>query len=147
MLIILFIPIVLYMIIPDVRNTENSTPELSQEVAEDAIIDIPQTDEVEIQEVTMNNFLKESAHSPKLNLVVLEETNNHTIEYYSKWDYFLISIDNSPFFQKRILAEKAFLNKLEINKEEACRLDVRVATPRHINPEEAGKEYGLSFCE
>lgn len=66
--------------------------------------------------------------------------------YLKQFGEFLISITDSPFEANRRLAETAFLKRLGITQEEACRLNVSITTPISINPTEAGQKYPLSFC-
>src|SRR4030042_1347158 len=60
---------------------------------------------------------------------------------------FLISILDNPFEDVKKEAEKAFLQKLGITQEDACLMNVNIATNIRINPSYAGKNYKLSFCE
>ena len=59
---------------------------------------------------------------------------------------YLISIVQSPFEEVRQKAEVAFLEKLNIDKEAACKLKVNITTMRFANPNQAGQTFPLSFC-
>ena len=79
--------------------------------------------------------------------VLIEEKDGHQTFYFVDEESFLISILESPFAKVRKKAEEDFLEKLGIGRAQACRLQVSVTTPLFVNPDEAGKKYGLSFCE
>jgi len=78
--------------------------------------------------------------------VLISQSENYNIEYFPKFNSFLISIKASPFEENRKLAEQELINKLGINKNDACRLPINVATTQEINPEFSGRNYPLSFC-
>lgn len=59
---------------------------------------------------------------------------------------YLISIVQSPFEEVRLKAEAFFLEKLNIDKEAACKLKVNITTMRFANPNQAGQTFPLSFC-
>jgi len=46
----------------------------------------------------------------------------------------------------KLEVEKRFIELLDISEAEACKLDVIITTPQFVNPEFAGEEYYLSFC-
>jgi len=69
------------------------------------------------------------------------------IQYLPEFDSFLISVLAAPFESTRITAEKVFLQQLALSQEQACKLQVVVATPYFANPAEAGTDYPLSFCK
>jgi hypothetical protein len=78
--------------------------------------------------------------------LILQDANLH-IAFISGGDYFIISIDAHGFLEWRPKAEQAFLTVLGISKEDACRLQLRMITPRWANPDYADNDYPLSFCE
>lgn len=59
---------------------------------------------------------------------------------------YLITILKSPFEENRLKAEQYFLEKLNIDKEAACKLKVNLGTMRFANPDQAGQTFHLSFC-
>ncbi len=79
--------------------------------------------------------------------VVFGKNPDFEIIFLPKFEEFLISINGSPFEEKRQKAEEELLGKLSISQEEACKLNVRIITPRHINPQESQQDYKLSFCQ
>ena len=124
----------------DSRNSKSTT---------DLVFEtIPDEETIEVSGVEMNNFLKTSTlMHDNTNVVIPDNSPDHSIVYLNEHDQFLISVTGTPFFQKRILAEQNFLRILDISAEDACRLDVVVTTPRYANPHEAGEVSGLSFCQ
>ena len=69
------------------------------------------------------------------------------IYYIKNGNFFLISVIGSPFQNIVPVAEKNFMDILDIDEESACQIDVRITTPRFANSDEAGKVYKLSFCQ
>ena len=102
-----------------------------------------------ISNVKMNNFFNSANILNKEgDMQVSDATNSgYNITYLSQFNEFLISINKSPFDQFRIQAENNFLTKLGINQQEACKLTVVITTPRFVNPNQAGQNYSLSFCQ
>ncbi|MEK7129589.1 MAG: hypothetical protein AAB803_01085 [Patescibacteria group bacterium] len=70
----------------------------------------------------------------------------YDITYVPSLDEYAIVVYGSPFEPARKEAERAFLQKLGVAPEQACRLKVTVSTPVFVNPEESKQTYGLSFC-
>jgi hypothetical protein len=70
--------------------------------------------------------------------------------YYDKGQGFfgiLLASPVRPLSEQREEAEAMFLEKLDISKEEACKLDVYVNVDIEADPVYGGdKNYGLSFC-
>lgn len=79
--------------------------------------------------------------------VVFSKSNGFEIVYLPTFKQFLISITAPPFNENVSAAEQEFLDRLGISEAEACKLNVVITTPQSANPNEAGKNYGLSFCE
>lgn len=79
--------------------------------------------------------------------ILVTESKDFKILYFPKTNQFLVSILSSPFEKARLSAEEEFLKTLSIDKKLACELNVLITTPVFINPNEAGKEYRLSFCD
>lgn len=96
--------------------------------------------------VEVNDFTKnrESINSQGDFLAVKEA--NYEIVYFPNGDYFNISVLASPFDTWRGVAEAKLLSRLGVNEKEACQLNVVVTTPLFVNPDEAGNQYPLSFC-
>lgn len=78
---------------------------------------------------------------------IIADTQGYQIAYYGTDNQFSIGVFSSPFEEGRQKAEDGFLTILNIDQQKACELDVEIVTIEAINPKEAGKEYGLSFCE
>lgn len=83
---------------------------------------------------------------PSSQSIQFVQTGQYIIQYSQTSDSFLISIQSAPFDSNRKKAEEAFLESLDITKEDACKLDVSITTPQSVNPKEAGTIYRLSFC-
>ncbi|KKQ97984.1 MAG: hypothetical protein UT24_C0005G0002 [Candidatus Woesebacteria bacterium GW2011_GWB1_39_12] len=79
--------------------------------------------------------------------LLISETKNYKVIYFPKNNQVFVSILSSPFSKFREEAEKELLEVLDIDSDTSCKLNVLITTPRFVNPEEAGKEYVLSFCE
>ncbi len=78
--------------------------------------------------------------------VVFAKTSQYTIVYFQKEQTFSISIDSAPVQVARDAAESALLQKLGINKNQACSLTVSTYVPFSVDENLAGQDYGLSFC-
>ena len=59
---------------------------------------------------------------------------------------YLITIQNEDIQSARDLAEKDFMEYLEIPKEQLCQIKVYLGVPRSVNEKVSGPNYGLSFC-
>ena len=104
-------------------------------------------EKIEMNGVLINNFNKKTIEVGKLDEVLFVNENQFNITYYPLDEAFLIIITGIPFEDNRILAEKRFLEELGIETVDACKLKVFITTPRIYNPNEAGINYRLSFCE
>lgn len=78
---------------------------------------------------------------------MISQTKEYNIVFQPAFGTHLIIIYGTPFATAREAAETEFLQKVGLTKEAACNLRVQISTPYFINPEEAEKTYGLSFCE
>lgn len=79
--------------------------------------------------------------------IVFNKSEGFEIVYLPRFKQFLISITAPPFDENVLAAEQEFLGSLGISEAEACKLNVVITTPQSANPNEAGKDYGLSFCK
>jgi hypothetical protein len=78
---------------------------------------------------------------------LLLETENYQIIYSGESDSYLIFITGSPFDTYRNQAENNLLKLLEITTQEACLLNIEIATPYFANPEVAGQIFKPGFCK
>lgn len=78
--------------------------------------------------------------------VRLFTSETYDIVYYPTKNKYHISIIGFPFSDVRLKAEQRLLEITKVGPETACQLDVLITTPYFANPNEAGKEYDLSFC-
>ena len=58
-----------------------------------------------------------------------------------------ITIKKKPFEENRILAEKRFASFFGVRPIQHCALNVIVVAPRFVNPDTAGENLPLSFCD
>lgn len=78
--------------------------------------------------------------------VLLSDTEEHHMLYYTGDQSFHIVLLNSPLQPARETAEKIFLENLKIDEATACKLKVSLRVPYSVNEEASGEDYGLSFC-
>lgn len=83
----------------------------------------------------------------KFEQYLLVENPKYQIIYQKSNDTFIISINDSPFEEIKKEAEENFLSLIKADKNIACQLKVRIATPAFANPELAGKNFSLNFCK
>jgi hypothetical protein len=98
------------------------------------------TGEVQVSNITQNPVEKST------DAVAIAETSDYEIIYYSKDQAFLITLLSQPAQQARDKAEDALLKHLDIGIGDACKLTVSLTVPFDVDPDLAGKDYGLSFC-
>ncbi|OGM09778.1 hypothetical protein A2W13_01190 [Candidatus Woesebacteria bacterium RBG_16_36_11] len=110
-------------------------------------LNIPESPKINVSGIEVNNFYKEAIIIGGDGYALFDKTDKFKIAYIPVDKSFLISILDNPFEDVKKEAEKAFLQKLGITQEEACLLNVNIATNIRINPSYAGKNYKLSFCE
>ena len=110
-------------------------------------LNIPESPRIQVSGIEVNNFYKEAIIIGGDGYALFDKTDKFKIAYIPVDKSFLISILDNPFEDVKKEAEKAFLQKLGITPEEACLLNVNIATNIRINPSYAGKNYKLSFCE
>lgn len=70
-----------------------------------------------------------------------------SILYSEHNDSFAISLYERPLELYHENASKYFLELTELNIEDACKLNVFVSVTYDIDPELAGKDFGLTYCE
>jgi len=108
----------------------------------------PNDSSITISGVQMNNFTKTSTQmNQEGDLSIANVSNSYQIVYLAHFQEFLITINGSPFEAQRQAAEAAFLQSLGISQTDACKLPVSITTPRYANPDQAGTQYPLSFCQ
>lgn len=78
--------------------------------------------------------------------VLFKAADDYSISFYPDGEQFSIIINNSELNMAREKAEAGLLEALGISKEEACQLNVSLRTTIQVNRENAGREFGLSFC-
>ena len=104
-------------------------------------------EKIEISGVKTANFLKNRSENNTSSYTTLAKTKDYHLFFILKEELFIVSITSYPFDSFRSIAEQEFLKKLGISQEEACKLNVDITTPMSANPDKAGKNYELSWCE
>lgn len=94
----------------------------------------------------VNNIYKDPIASLEENGVDFAQSPDYAIAFYPDNQGFIITITNPEIQAARDSAEIAFLMELGITQEEACKLNVSLSVPFSINQQNAGQEFGLSFC-
>lgn len=108
---------------------------------------IPSTETIESQGVTIESpYLNEYERNRRGDTTFVENIN-YSIIYFAVDDQFLISITGAPFETYRKQAENDLLTELNVTQDQACTLDVVISTPGYVNPNEAGQNYSLSWCD
>jgi hypothetical protein len=128
------------------QSSPTSDEKIQDKGLENSISEENSTEKTTISGVEVNNFFLTTEQLNENNDRLLEKNEKYSIIYHPLFTQFLIAITDSPFPEIRKSAEQKFLEALEINEENACKLDVVVSTASFINPEYAGS-YRLSFCE
>lgn len=127
-------------------TTYNISPTLSLIIPSAKINSTPSY--ITINGVQTNDFIKTGTQINKEgDISITKISGSFNITYLAQFKEFLISITGSPFESQRQIAEKAFIQSLGISQIDACKLTINITTSIHINPNEAGKNYPLSFCQ
>ncbi len=79
-------------------------------------------------------------------VVLIADQPEYSIEYYKKDESFTITLLKTPVDKSRDLAEKQLLKALDIGIGDACKLKTEVLVPYSVDPDNSGKNLGLSFC-
>ncbi|OGM01821.1 hypothetical protein A2115_03825 [Candidatus Woesebacteria bacterium GWA1_41_8] len=106
----------------------------------------PAGDTLEINGVKVKNFYKEGSPPGSLGEVTFVKKAQYSLTYFPEETGFLLVITSSPFEENRKLAEKDLLQVLGITEADMCKLSVYITTPQIYNPNEAGNNYPLSYC-
>ena len=105
------------------------------------------TEKISASGISVDNFYGNAYEVMPNNDVIIRQNTDFQFVYFAKGDYFLLSINNSPFDDVRKKSEQELIKILNINQEEACKLKIRIYTPYRVNPDFAYKDYPLSFCQ
>ncbi len=73
--------------------------------------------------------------------------NRFIINSFPQKNLYRITITKSPFETNRQLAENKFLEITGFNQQKACSEQVLIGTLSKVNPDQAGKDIPLSFCQ
>ncbi len=97
--------------------------------------------------VTMNNFYTNAAYiDQNQQAVVIQQSSTYNLIYYIPNNTFALTIFGTPLKIAQSEVEVGFLNALGISRIDACKLNVRVGVRYDIDPNDAGRNLGLSFC-
>lgn len=77
-------------------------------------------------------------------VTVFVDNADYSMLYYAQDDLFMVTL-NRNFSSVRPRAEQAFLEQLNITREQACDLQVDLLIPPYVDFNRAGS-YGLSYC-
>lgn len=102
---------------------------------------------ITVSGVEINNVLETPLEKTSQGDSLFVKEATYQIAYLPSFNQFIINILSPSFEQARNDAEEAFMKKLGISKEEACRLNVSLGTPNYVNPELSGEKFPLSFCD
>ncbi len=109
--------------------------------------DIPEGEKIEISGIPIKNPYISPVETNTTGDSLMTRDKGYDLVYIRESSQFIITIMMTPFETYRQIAEQALLNRLEISADEACLLDVSIGTPQGVNPDEAGRRHGLSFCK
>ena len=138
-LLIAFFVVILFVLALRNINTKKLVQQVNSPTNNEAKIDI--------NGVAVNDFFKFSVYVKEGEYAQVISTDSYQVYYFNDNNQFLVSIINRPFDEKRKIAEEELLQILGTDQIEACKLDIVITTPGYANPEFAGKNYKLSFCE
>lgn len=97
---------------------------------------------VEINDITVNPIIDNGVGD-----VLFIQHPKYQVEYQGKFELFIINILASPFEETRREAEDAFVERVGVNRQEACSLNVKIGSPSYAGVADFdGRKRGLSFC-
>lgn len=106
--------------------------------------------------ITMKDFLKDPEVLADPNVpgqyviaggIYPEPTTPFHIFYQQTDDYFGITLYGEPLSQSRVHAEDLLMEKLDIGKEDMCKLSYVVAPGPGVGEVYQGQNLGFSFCQ
>lgn len=142
-----------------VKNKQNKISTVVDEKATQQKSSLPETDRVISKNYSTSaeeffgegglpeNLPKNAKVISQTGDVIIFDSEAYRIMYHDSDKEYALYIFKSPFNAVKAEAEEKFLELLNIKKDEACELDVIIKTTKVSNPNEAGKNYSLSFCE
>lgn len=77
---------------------------------------------------------------------VIIQNDNYSIVYFTKDKSLLVTILSEPVQANRAMAEQEVISRLNVSKEDVCKLTIALTVPAGVNAGLAGQNYGLSFC-
>lgn len=106
---------------------------------------VPTGDKIQIKGAEVNNFYNESKYTYPSGTTIIEENNRYQIVYDVEVQEFIVTIyvvENDS----RTEAEQALLSNLNIDKTEACKLNVVIRKYHGLNLRATPELSQLSFC-
>lgn len=102
---------------------------------------------INISGVDVNNILESPIETNQRGDILFYQIPSYQMVYFPQSQGFLIDIQKKPFLKVREEAEKDFIKKLGISKNEACRLKVNIVVSCYVDEDHCGINYPLSFCK
>lgn len=97
--------------------------------------------------VIMNNFYKTGDYiTQDQQTVIVHNDPQYSIEYNVGDSSFSIGILSVPLEAARQAAEAAFLSRLGISEQDACKLNVYEGVPAGVSDKYVAQNFRLSFC-
>lgn len=96
--------------------------------------------------VQTNNLYRDPVENLPQNGVVFNQNPTYIASFFSQDEGFLITLLDPDLEKARATAESDFLKKLNITKDQACKLKIELNVPAFVSQSAAGTNYGLSFC-
>lgn len=78
--------------------------------------------------------------------VLMKQAPSYDILYFSGDQSFLITLKDQNLQAARDAAEADLLQRLQVGRKEACKVQVIVGVPYDVSPQASGQDYNLSFC-
>jgi hypothetical protein len=97
--------------------------------------------------VTVNNFYQSADFiTQDQQTVAVKSTPDYVIAYNVGDSSFAITLLSAPLEATRQAAEAAFLSKLGVSRQDACKLTVYEGVPASVSDQYVGQNFPLSFC-
>ncbi|MEK9173952.1 MAG: hypothetical protein AAB845_01675 [Patescibacteria group bacterium] len=126
---------------PETKN-ENIPTEISQSttytstINDDTYEQVTYPDPVSLSQTTPDSYG---------NTIFAEDAHWYSIEYFTADKTFNVVLLNVDLLEARVQAQNKIIEKLNITKEDLCKLKVYVGVPFSYNEELAGQSLGMSF--
>jgi hypothetical protein len=98
------------------------------------------------EKIKINDIYKDPVKIFSNSDIEFKETADYSFNYYADDQLFIITLTDKDVVTARAKAEKNFLSALNINQEQACKLNLQLTVPFSVSEDLAGINFGLSFC-